>query len=175
MWTLERRKQGELLVFVIMVVSTIVLVFSTLTLQSFTSVTGYLHLMSELSTSTLLGSVVTGMLLGHWYLAAPTTSITPLMWLTKVFGTAALIRLTLSAVGLYLAWGQMVTMTHWEWLGLRWLTGIIGPLVIFIMVWHILKYQNTQAATGVLFVGVILTFIGEMTASLLFRELQQPL
>ena len=30
------------------------------------------------------------------------------------------------------------------------------------MVWRILRYRNTQAATGVLFVGVIVTFIGEL-------------
>jgi len=43
------------------------------------------------------------------------------------------------------------------------------------MVWRILRYRNTQAATGVLFVGVIVTFIGELSATLVSRELHVPL
>jgi hypothetical protein len=58
---------------------------------------------------------------------------------------------------------------------MRWLAGILGPICVAIMVWRILKYRNTQAATGVLFVGVILTFIGEMSASLLYHDLKLPL
>ena len=58
---------------------------------------------------------------------------------------------------------------------LRWLAGILGPLVISIMAVRILRYRNTQAATGVLFAGVILTFIGEMSAALLYSELHVPL
>jgi hypothetical protein len=52
---------------------------------------------------------------------------------------------------------------------------VAGPLAVWLMVRQILKYRNTQAATGVLFVGVILTFIGELTADLLFHELRVPM
>jgi hypothetical protein len=78
-------------------------------------------------------------------------------------------------VGLSLAWGSLGGSTHWMWLSLRWSAGVIGPLVVAWMVWRILQYRNTQSATGVLFVGVILTFIGEMTGSLLFGALSMPL
>jgi hypothetical protein len=79
--------------------------------------------------------------------------------------------------GLVLAWDALAggTQTHWLWLSLRWGAGIIGPLIVAAMTWRILKYRNTQSATGVLFVGVILTFLGEMTALLLYRELGLPL
>ena len=40
---------------------------------------------------------------------------------------------------------------------------------------RILRYRNTQAATGVLFAGVILVFLGEMSAALLLAELRHPL
>ena len=43
------------------------------------------------------------------------------------------------------------------------------------MTLRILRYRNTQAATGVLFAAVILSFIGEMSAALLAGELQRPL
>jgi hypothetical protein len=61
------------------------------------------------------------------------------------------------------------------WLVLRWLAGIVAPLVLAVMVWRILRYRNTQAATGVLFVGVIVTFIGELSATLVSQELHLPL
>ena len=61
------------------------------------------------------------------------------------------------------------------WLALRWAAGIIGPLVLGAMVLRILKYRNTQSATGVLFAAVILAFIGETTAALLYREFHWPL
>ena len=58
---------------------------------------------------------------------------------------------------------------------MRWLAGLLGPLVIACMADRILRYRNTQAATGVLFAGVILTFIGEMSAALLYTELHVSL
>ena len=54
------------------------------------------------------------------------------------------------------------------------ITGIIAPVVLCLLVWRILRYRNTQSATGVLFAGVILTFIGETTAALLSRDLEWP-
>jgi hypothetical protein len=75
---------------------------------------------------------------------------------------------------------QILTAEHFGgtplmWLVLRWLAGIVAPLVLALMVWRILRYRNTQAATGVLFVGVIVTFIGELSATLVSRELHLPL
>jgi hypothetical protein len=62
----------------------------------------------------------------------------------------------------------------WTWFALRWLAGILGPLVLCGMTLRILRYRNTQAATGVLFAAVILSFIGEMSAALLAAELHRP-
>jgi hypothetical protein len=115
------------------------------------------------------------MLLGHWYLTAPTMSISPLGRLNAYFGAAAVLRLMFSAAALVTAWDRIAGPTQGTWLALRWTAGILGPLVVTAMVWRILKYRNTQAATGVLFVGVILVFIGDLTAELLRRELGAPL
>jgi hypothetical protein len=65
--------------------------------------------------------------------------------------------------------------THKTWLAIRWLAGLIGPLAMALMVPRILKYRNTQSATGVLFAGVILAFMGEMAATLLSNEVGWPL
>ncbi len=43
------------------------------------------------------------------------------------------------------------------------------------MSWETLKIPNTQSATGILYVGVILTFLGEVAGLLISRETMYPL
>jgi hypothetical protein len=43
------------------------------------------------------------------------------------------------------------------------------------MAWKTLKIPNTQSATGILYVGVIGTFLGELTAMLLHLDTIYPL
>ena len=102
-------------------------------------------------------------------------SLLPLNRLNDYVGVAAVLRGLLAGAVLAMAWTQLSSSTHLTWLTLRWLAGIGGPLIVWAMVRQILRFRNTQAATGVLFAGVILTFIGELTANLLFLELHQPL
>ena len=115
------------------------------------------------------------MLLGHWYLTAPTMSIDPLKTLCWYFAAAVVLRFAVSLIGWTLAGQDLQSGVHWTWFALRWLAGILGPMAISIMALRILRYRNTQAATGVLFAGVILSFIGEMSAALLYSELRVPL
>ena len=134
----------------------------------------WLQPLSEFSSSALIGSTVVGMLLGHWYLTSPTMTIRPLSFLNHCVLGCAVLRLIVSAIGLWLIWNQVQTNTQTIWLSLRWVAGIVSPFGVWFLVWRILKYKNTQSATGVLFAGVIVTFIGEMTAVLLFTELDFP-
>lgn len=201
LWTLERRTGAERVGFGVLLLSTSLIVVpnfvphvviyvhdTTVTSVGNSGTTSQLAnaLMaaSEFAGAALLGSTVVGMLLGHWYLTTPTMSIDPLKRLNKLLGIAGVLRLLVSmaVVGLLSAGLLATTDTTARlssvpraWLSLRWLAGIIGPLVVSLMVWRILKYRNTQAATGVLFVGVILAFIGDMTAALLLRETGLPL
>jgi len=169
LWLLNRRPAGTLCVFLILGASALGLVM----LQSGTQPKWPgLLLVSLFSTAAVLGGAVTGMLLGHWYLTAPTMSIAPLKRASLLFGAAVLVRFLVSTVALFLVGTVLSDGTHWTWFALRWLAGIIGPLVIAVMAWNILRYRNTQAATGVLFAGVILSFIGELSAALLYSELQ---
>ncbi len=179
-WTLERRRAGTWIGFAVLGLSLTELTLSNLHEGGWRHWPEWLYPLSQVSAAAVLGGAVVGMLLGHWYLTAPTMSIEPLKRLNLFFGVASGIRLVLSCLGFGLCWTgfRIVTefnSTTWTWLGLRWLAGIIGPLVVSLMVWRILKYRNTQAATGVLFVGVILAFIGDMTAALLLRETGLPL
>jgi hypothetical protein len=178
-WTLGRRHAGTACLFGIAGISTATLLLGSLPCEAFTTVHSLLTVFSELATSLTIGGAVVGMLLGHWYLTSPTMSIAPLSMANACFASAAGLRLLVSAIGLAVGW-QVLTAGHFGgtplmWLVLRWLAGIVAPLVLALMVWRILRYRNTQAATGVLFVGVIVTFIGELSATLVSRELHLPL
>lgn len=172
-WTLGRRTSGDKIIFAIAGVSSITLL---LTSRIAGEATGWaiLRAISEVSTASIIGAAVTSMLLGHWYLTAPTMSVEPLTTLTWWFFMAAILRMIVSAVVLWLGFHLINGQTHWIWIVLRWVAGIAGPLLMCAMVWRIMKYKNTQSATGVLFAGVILTFIGELTATLLDKELSLP-
>lgn len=171
LWTLERRRAGTLVVFLSAGLSAAVLL-GAVPLPG--GPLAALTVLSELAASALLGAAVTGMLLGHWYLTAPTMSTAPLDRANLYFGSAAVLRLLTAAAGIAWAWNDLAGPTDWVWLTLRILAGLLGPLVAALLVWRILKYRNTQSATGVLFAAVILVFIGELTATLLARRLHIP-
>jgi hypothetical protein len=138
-----------------------------------------LQLLSDFSSSAVCGAILTGMLLGHWYLTTPTMSIRPLYWCNRALLTAAVIRLIVSAILLFqrggFAWSEDGgNPVHWMWYGMRLCGGIAAPIAVVILVSRILKYRNTQSATGVLFAGLILVFMGEMTAIILEHSTQRP-
>lgn len=172
LWTLERRRGGTVAGLLVLAETAAAMLLTAPSPDPETAGTLLLTGLSELSTASLVGGFVSAMLLGHWYLTAPTMTIRPLSRLNLFLGTFCGVRFVLSAVAL--ANGLPETQTHLMWLALRWGAGVIGPAVLVLMVYRILKYRNTQAATGVLFVGVILTFIGELAATLLSREVGVP-
>ena len=177
LWTLERRTGATRLAFAVMLISGIGAFAGSVSLEQLSSLRGVLFAISELLIGAVSGSAVAGMLLGHWYLTAPTMSTEPLNRVNYLLGVSAILRLVSSLVGYF----GLITDAHgWNstrsvWLSLNWLGGSVGQIVVAVMVWRIMKYRNTQAATGVLFVGVILAFLGEMTAALLRREMNLPL
>jgi hypothetical protein len=66
--------------------------------------------------------------------------------------------------------------THfWMLLALRWLFGLAGVVILIWMAWQTLKIPNTQSATGILYVAVIGTFVGETMSLLLSAESVYPL
>lgn len=175
-WTLDRRKLGLISIVTILVLSSAAIV-GTQSLLARADGTGLKLLVaaSEFASAWLLGTAVTGMLLGHWYLTATSMPLAPLIRLNQFFLSAIVIRALMAAAGLITTPGPVTETTHWVWLSLRWLSGIAGPLVMAVLIARILKYRNTQSATGVFFASVILVFMGEMSATLLSNEVGHPL
>jgi len=125
----------------------------------------------------VLGFTMAAMLLGHWYLNSPTMQIAPLERLLGWVATALIVRALIALLGLALEPGLIENFDglQWAFLAIRWLSGILGPLLLTWMAWRTLKIPNTQSATGILYVAVITTFTGELSAQLLSAQTLYPL
>jgi hypothetical protein len=136
-----------------------------------------LGIVGMITSGLLLGMTMAAMLLGHWYLNTPTMELVPLRRLIIAMSVAVGMQAIVSALGL---WGEVtyaseISTQWWLFLLLRWLFGIIGVAILAWMAWQTLKIPNTQSATGILYVAVIGTFVGETMALLLSAESLFPL
>jgi hypothetical protein len=125
----------------------------------------------------ILGTPMAAMLLGHWYLNSPGMQLAPLRKLVLLIAAATVFRIAVSAIGIGLEFGQagVPDTATMLFLVLRWLAGLVAPLVLAFMTWKTLDIPNTQSATGILYVVVIVTFVGELTAQLLATQSAYPL
>ena len=138
---------------------------------------GFLSRISVVSSGLLLGLTMAAMLLGHWYLNTPTMELVPLQRLILAMAAAVGLQTILSTIGLC---GQIAATEHLslQWILfvlLRWTFGLVGVGAMTWMAWQTLKIPNTQSATGILYVAVIGTFVGETMALLLSTESLFPL
>jgi hypothetical protein len=125
-------------------------------------------IVDPLSSGLLLGTTIGAMFLGHWYLNTPTMQLAPLRRLLKLLFAAVALRAIVALGQLLLAWpslGDANLLTH-TLLALQWLAGIVGVAITAWMSWQTLKIPNTQSATGILYVAVIFTFLGELAGLL---------
>ncbi|HTQ39543.1 MAG TPA: hypothetical protein VMJ32_10970 [Pirellulales bacterium] len=125
----------------------------------------------------LLGGTLAAMFLGHWYLNSPTMEISPLNRLLKLMATATVARGAVCLMAfllMHLQGGELSTVQSWL-LVLRWTAGIFGTAMLTWMAWQTLKIPNTQSATGILYVAVLATFLGELTSLLLSSSSGYPL
>lgn len=135
-----------------------------------------LELAAVLTSGALLGVTMAAMLLGHWYLNAPGMKLEPLRKLLVAMAVALTLHATICAYGV---WQELAlrepTTQFWLFLALRWSFGLAGVAALIWMAWRTLDVPNTQAATGILYVAVIGTFVGETMSLLLSAESTFPL
>jgi hypothetical protein len=163
-WLYERARAGRLVLGVVALVNLFgaVLAYPSGGRISFA-------LADILTSGSLLGTTVTAMLLGHWYLNTPTMKLRPLQHLVLLMTAAVVLRAIVDAAAgnAGLSATETVQSTRYALLALRWLAGIAGVLGLAAMTWQTLKIPNTQSATGILYVAVIFAFLGELTSQLL--------
>jgi hypothetical protein len=124
----------------------------------------------------VLGLTMAAMLLGHWYLNAPGMAIAPLNRLVLLTGAALAARAVCCAIGAVSEWqlvGRPETV-QLMLLAVRWLFGFALAGVSLVMTWQTLKIPNTQSATGILYVAVIATFLGELVSLMISSTTQFP-
>lgn len=132
---------------------------------------GVMTVAGSLSSAAILGSVMLAMLLGHWYLVVRGMPIEPLMRLSRAFLVATIAKvLVVGATLVFLSpdgfdYGSplhrvMVGQGIFFWMRIGW--GLVGPLVLFPMIWGTVKIRSTMAATGILYVAVVAVIIGEV-------------
>lgn len=129
----------------------------------------------DLASAAVIGLATTAMLVGHWYLIAPTMAIDPLLRLIYALAGAVALRI-LTAVGDFGSFplGEIpLDATAWLWLGLRWGVGFVGLGILTVLAWQTARIRSTQSATGILYVVTIFGFFGELTAQLLQEHLRQ--
>jgi hypothetical protein len=135
-----------------------------------------LWLFGPATSGLLLGSTIAAMFLGHWYLNTPTMELKPLQKLIVIMFVAVALRATVCGTGLGLQLSEIgLSTSELLMVFLRWAAGIVGVVVLAAMTWLTLKIPNTQSATGILYVAVIATFIGELTSLLLSANTAYPL
>ena len=143
----------------------------TLSLQVAPEALGAWAMAGDVTSALLLGAAMSAMLMGHLYLIAPTMSLAPLFRLLGTAGVALLLRLAVDGAALW-CWTETHSFAKVGndtllWLPVRWLVGFAGPLVLGWMAWQAARIRSTQSATGILYVAVILCFLGELTGLLL--------
>lgn len=134
-------------------------------------------LLDALTSGLLLGAALSSMFLGHWYLNTPSMEIEPLRRLLRLMFAGLFLRTLVAGFGLdqFLGVTASVEGLAGAFLILRWSAGLLGTGVAGILAWKTLDIPNTQSATGILYVCVITTFLGELAAVLLSRETGIPL
>lgn len=131
-------------------------------------------------TSILLGMFLMTMLLGHAYLTAGNEMTQqPFRRLVRCLAAALLARAVFSVIGAYGPWMHQrdpVDPMVWTMMMItaRYAVGILVPAVFLYMIYDCVNRAANQSATGILYVTLVLVFIGEGAALLLMLNTTLP-
>lgn len=128
------------------------------------------------SSALLLGWSLITMLLGHWYLIAPKLTFRHLVVFCTVLLATVVARYVAVGATLWSAYSvdALVEPHPWRvmldfggqgmffWFRLLW--GLAIPLLLAVMSLHCARRRSNQSATGILYVLVVGSLIGEITA-----------
>lgn len=128
----------------------------------------------------LLGSVLSGMLLGHWYLIDRDLPLAPFQQMLRFYSGCLVVQtvLVLGGVLLFMLAGHPTTRESVSRLGNDHLMALltrcaISPLgagILALMIRETLKIPQTMAATGLFYIAILAVMLGEfMGRYLLFR------
>jgi hypothetical protein len=138
---------------------------------------GILTPVSFLLGAATLGTAMTGMLLGHWYLVTPTLTVAPLarinlLMLYSLIGQAGLV--ILNAI----PFNGLPPALDTQWLAIYWLRALICiafPAVLAVLTIQTCKLKAHMSSTGFLYVALGCVLAGQIMSRYLFFNAQIPL
>ncbi len=171
-WHLDEAPGGNVAVFLTPIALAVCLIDGGMLVRG--AADAPLRIADDVLAALVVGSATTAMLMGHSYLIAPSMSIAPLLRLLAALGISVLLRIGLACCGLW-SWTSSQNANNLEpelllLLPVRWALGLFAPLVLGWMAWETARIRSTQSATGILYVVVIVTFLGELTSQLLVEK-----
>ncbi|MDE2322087.1 MAG: hypothetical protein KGL31_09265 [candidate division NC10 bacterium] len=133
----------------------------------------------------LMGSALTGMLLGHYYLRDPRLPVALIRRLATLFllSTALQGLLIIVTLGsLYLFGGAeaafrigLLSSSYLAVFLSRVCVGILGSFVLACVIWDTLRIPNVQSATGFFYLAILTGAIGEFLGRFLWHSTLIPL
>lgn len=118
-----------------------------------------------------LGSAVTGLSLGHWYLVTPGLSTRPLIRLVLLSLGAMVAQLLLLPLLLLLpgaAHAPALLGEYGLFFAVRVVFGLVVAPAVAIMAWRTARIRSLDSATGLLYIMAALVLTGEIVARTLF-------
>ncbi|MFN2462670.1 MAG: hypothetical protein ABR573_02060 [Candidatus Dormibacteria bacterium] len=144
----------------------------------------YGSIASFLLSALTIGTVTTAMLLGHWYLVVPNLSTRPLLALLALLAVGFLVQIGLAGAAVFVLAGHGdqvasrhdliyggFSLTFWLHLG----AGVILPLLVTGLAAISTRTRSLMSATGLLYVAVLCTLIGQVTGKIVFFNGNLPL
>lgn len=131
---------------------------------------------NALLSSCLLGCTMAALLLGHWYLIQPKLSRAELARLIFIFSALVVLRFGFGGYFLYHAlngksefevYRYLFSTTPGIFVLLRWTWGLVGPLLLTVIILSTVKRETTRAATGILYLAIVLVLTGEIISQYL--------
>lgn len=157
-------------------VAAVLTLFADAMLYRGTYLGGWIAPFSFFAGAAAVGSVMTGMLLGHWYLVTPTMSVAPLNRINTFFFWSLIAQAVLVIInaGPWANSGalfQNFTVIFW----LRVLVGIAFPIVLAIATWQTCKLKAHMSSTGFLYVALAAVLAGEIISKVILFSVFVPL
>jgi hypothetical protein len=169
-WSLDRAPGGSIFIVAATAASATALLHASF--QLFPDIPASTLVTDQLTSGLLLGMATTAMLMGHSYLIAPSMSLRPLLVLIGGVFVALALRAAAGGWGLW-HWTREHPLVRLDeatmLLPVRWLIGLVGPAILNFLALQTARIRSTQSATGILYVVVILTFLGEVVSQVLFQ------
>jgi len=140
--------------------------------------------LGQLFGAMLLGSITISWLLGHAYLTATKMTIAPLRHFSWMLSWSIGLRIAFLVVSVLIAWCGiggapptiLARLEQW-WLiaTLRIGVGLVAVGAFAYMVAECVRLRSTQSATGILYFGSVMAYVGELASQQLVRELGWPI